>query len=347
MKNPYDVLGVPHDATEDQIQKAYRKLAKQYHPDRNPGDDDAVVKYREVQEAYDYITNGPPKRQQQEVYDFHHDPFDMFSQFFNFGRQQQAKRGKHVETDCSVSFLDAAAGCDVEISIRRGDVCPSCNGTRAAKDGVQTCSTCNGQGAAVYKQGNMTVKTTCGQCGGSGSRITKPCQECAGEGTIKDTHKLKVKLPAGVKDGDVVRLPGQGERGAAVPGDVYLTVRVMAHPLFRRDKDDITYKMPVSYTQAVLGHTTEVPVIGSMHKIVIPSGSKPGDVIRIPGHGLKNPQTGRVGDCLVVLDVDTTPPRGDVEDLLAKLREAETKNPSKTILEWNYLVKEVTKTSRT
>jgi len=325
--NPYDVLGVKQDATPEEITKAYRKLSKTHHPDRNPGDEEAVKKYREVQEAYELITEGPKQTQQA----FTHDPFDLFGQFFNFGQQQ--KRGNDISCEKTISFEESFTGCDVEISIRRGETCPSCKGTRAEKNGTEPCTPCNGQGSVTYRQGNMTVKTHCSQCSGIGKKIIKPCHECNGEGQVKDTNKINIKLPEGVRNGDRVRLSGQGNRGPDGCGDAYLIIHVTPHQLFERVDDDLTYYMPITYTQAVFGGEVEVPTLSGMKKSQIKSASKTGDEIRIHGSGFKNPQTHRTGDCVVVLDVDTTPPL-DLEslELLKKLQDIES--PSKVMLEF-------------
>lgn len=322
--NPYDVLGVSPNASEEEIKQAYRKLAFKYHPDRNAGDQDAEKKFKEIQNAYDKIQN-----KQSEPAAWSGDPFasgfDIFHDFFGFGhpRNQRPNKGRDISADCTISFLDAARGCTTNVNLRRGEACPTCSGSGAASDGIDVCSACQGQGAVSYRQGNMTVSTTCGRCGGHGKTITKPCNDCNGDGIIKDTVSIQINIPQGIKNGTQIRLQGQGEQ-KQIPGDAIIFVYVLDHHLFSRHQDDLKVKVPITFTQAVFGTEIEVPTLEGVETITIPPGSHAGDIITLPGKGLRNTQTGQIGNYIATLDIDTSNADSQrIKKLLLKLKRLE------------------------
>lgn len=298
MKNPYEVLGISKDATKDEIQSAYRQKSKLYHPDRNFGDKESEEKFKEVNQAYESIVNG-----NQNV------PFNIFDEFFSSGFSRP-ERGRDILSECRIDFLQAAVGCEIEIDFRKNGVCNSCKGTCAAPDGIISCDVCKGQGGVVYRQGNMTIRTTCGHCYGQGKRIDKPCLDCGGDGLTRETEKIKINIPEGIRDGDRIRLTGRGEK-KQLSGDGIILVKVNPHPLFKRLDDDLKITMPITFTQAVFGTTMEIPTLTGMHTVTIPQESKGGQEIRFVGMGLINPQTGRRGDYVVTLEIDTTIPESD------------------------------------
>jgi molecular chaperone DnaJ len=316
--NPYEILGVTPNANEDQIKKAYRTKAFELHPDRNPGDTVAADKFKQVQEAYDKLTS--KKQNSWPGPDF--DMPDIFADLFSFrGFSQNTKtstRGRDIHSECVIDFEESYFGCEKEIDMRRGEQCETCKGVGAEPSGIQTCLTCAGQGVIMYKSGNMSVRTTCQECHGVGKKIKTPCDNCSGDGIIKDTIKVKINIPEGVKNGDKIKLSGQGEQKAQ-PGDAYITMKVKPHPLFERQDEHLTFVMPITFTQAVFGDEVEAPTLEGMKKIIIPPESKSGDVIRIQSKGFKNIHTRRRGDCFVVLEIDTSKPNDEkTEELIRK-----------------------------
>jgi molecular chaperone DnaJ len=317
-------LGLKPGASEEEIKKAHRKLAMKWHPDRNPGDEEAAKKFKEVQAAYDAIVNPKPQPQFAS-----HSPFDIFEQFFSYNDIRRSKpRGRDITSECTVEFLEAAHGCKKNVKIRRGEKCPSCNGTCAAPGGIRTCPSCQGQGMVGFRQGNMSIRRTCGDCNGAGKTITEKCQECAGDGLIKDTIDIEVNIPAGIRPGDHIRLNGQGEQSEN-PGDAYIRVHVKPHNLFWRSDDNLNINLPLSYTDCVFGTEIEVPTLDGFKTIKVKAGSQPGKWIRLEGMGLRNPQTGIIGDYFIHLQIDTTAPQDEkLSELLQRLAEMEKQKVS-------------------
>lgn len=316
--NPYEILGISPNASEEQIKKAYRTLAMAYHPDRNPGDSTAAEKFQQVQQAYDKLTSKSSNQ------DFWSDtvPFDMsdvFGQFFSFRgfKTKPSNRGRDILADCLIDFEESYFGCEKEIDIRRGEQCETCKGVGAEPSGIKTCTTCNGQGMVMYKSGNMNVRTTCQDCQGLGKKIIVPCTNCAGDGIVKDTTKIKVNIPAGIKNGDRIKLTGQGEQKDQ-PGDAYVSIIIKDHPLFQRDNDHLIYTMPITFAQAIFGETVKVPTMEDDVEITIQPQSKSGQSIKIPSKGFKNVHTGRRGDCFIILEIDTTIPEDEESQNLIK-----------------------------
>lgn len=318
--NPYEVLGVSQDASEEEIKSAYRKLAKEHHPDRGGSGE----KFKEVQNAYDSITNGVPQQG--------FDPFDIFGQFFHV-HHPKANRGGDIFKEHFVSFVMAARGGMIDVQIARNEICKDCNGVGAQPANITKCDVCHGAGMVSYRQGNMTIRTTCNKCGGSGKVIKSPCAHCHGTGKTKNNTPLQVNMPAGVREGDRIRLEKQGDPcPGGVAGDAYIVIRVEPHPLFSRSNDDLCLMVPITFSQAILGDTIEVPTLDGMKPLVIAPGSSAGTLVRLRNLGLTNIQNGRRGDCVVKLDIDTTPPKDEkTMKIIKDMREMEKTVPNPSI----------------
>jgi molecular chaperone DnaJ len=340
----YDVLGVARDASAASIKKAYRKLALELHPDRNPGNKEAEERFKLAAEAYEVLSD-PEKRS---VYDrFGHSGlnrtagaagfsgFDdlfgsIFDQFFG-GRQRgngrRPQKGADYRHDLTISFQDAAFGAEWEIEVEHLVVCQTCEGSGCASGSKpQVCRMCGGQGQVAHSQGFFTVATTCGQCRGQGRVIVDPCSECDGRTKIVATRKLKVTIPAGVDTGQRLRVPGQGEEGVfgGPSGDLYVFLTVEAHEYFVRDGDDLRLAVPLTFAQAALGDEIEIPTVSGSRKITIQRGMQTGTVVRLRGEGMSNPRGYGKGDLLVELTVQTpTQLSPRQEELLRELAELE------------------------
>ena len=306
----YDLLGVPKNASEQEIKSAYRKLALKFHPDRNPGDKQAEEKFKEAAEAYSVLQD-PEKRQRYDAYGHAglagaaggagFDPAafsdfgDILGDFFGFGdafgrRRSGPRRGADLRYNLDLSFEEAAFGTETHIRIPRSEPCGSCGGSGNAQgSSPQTCSACNGAGQVTFAQGFFSVARTCGRCRGAGRIITHPCKECHGEGQLARERKIQIKIPGGVDTGSQLRVSGEGEMGAAggPPGDLYVVIRAQEHSFFRRDGANLFCEMPVAFTQAALGATIEVPTPdGAKAKVAVPEGTQSGATFRVRGHGV-------------------------------------------------------------
>jgi molecular chaperone DnaJ len=308
-KDYYELLGVSRNASADDLKKAYRKLAHQYHPDKNPGDKAAEEKFKEISQAYEVLSDS----EKRSYYDrFGQAPGqggaggfgpgmgmgdifgDIFSEFFGGGRGgPRAAAGDDLRYNLTISFNDAAFGVTTKILVPRWERCHSCDGLGAAtRDGIQTCTTCRGAGQIRMQQGFFSIARTCSRCGGEGKVITNPCPTCRGRKRVEHERTLSVKIPAGVETGMTIRLSGEGELGehGGPPGDLYVYLTVEGHPLFHRQGQDIICEVPLSFSQAALGAEIEVPTIEGMTKLKIPAGTQPGHVFRLKGKGFPNPQ---------------------------------------------------------
>jgi molecular chaperone DnaJ len=321
-KNPYEVLGVPKNASADEIKKAYRKLARQYHPDRNPGDDEAEAKFKEVQGAYDvlsdeekrkqYDTFGSSDGQAQGWTNFNADAFDFgnLSDLFGgmFGgratrRQPVAERGADIEAVVNLSFEDSLKGVETKIPVEVTTACSECGGS-GAKPGTAPviCPDCRGRGVLSESQGLFSLSQPCPRCRGNGTIIEDPCPRCRGTGRERRTKRYAVKIPAGVKDGTRIRLAGKGETGlyGGPPGDLYVVTRVAPSKLFeRRGPADLVVEVPVTYSEAALGAKVEVPTpYGERLSVKIPSGTETGKLLKLKGHGAPRLKGSGKGDLL-------------------------------------------------
>ena len=332
----YEVLGIDKSADEAAIKNAYRKLAKKYHPDVNPGDKTAEEKFKEVNEAYQVLSN-PQKRAQYDQ--FGHDGpqagfggggygdfsgfgggFGGFDDIFNIftgsgfgggGRPNGPMRGDDLRYDLTISFEEAAMGCEKDINLVRDEECPTCNGS-GAKPGskVDTCPTCQGSGQERVTTstpfGRIQNVRTCSRCHGSGKIITEPCTKCHGRGKVRVSKRRTVKVPAGIDNGQVLTIRGQGglgERGGP-PGDLQIVINVRPHKLFKRREDDLYIEMPLTFTQAALGAELDVPTLGKPVNYKFPEGTQPGQVFRLRGEGVTHLRGGGKGDLYVTAVVE-------------------------------------------
>lgn len=317
----YEVLGVDKDADEEAIKKAYRVKAKQYHPDRNPGDESAVEEFKKVSEAFECLSDSR-KRAEYDLYKSpkpppQANPFtdskvtDLFDMFFTSPRPRQGGWGQHIETEIVIDFLDSAKGCTRSISIDRREACKVCKGT-GAKDGkdFKPCVLCDGRGKVSQRHALpgtfFHYETQCQSCKGSGKVISEFCSECASRGFNLQPLNLDIRIPAGINDGMKICVRGEGDVGLNGTGNLYVVVRVKPHPLFQREGINLFLKLPVGYAQAVLGGEIDVPCLDGTCKFKLPPGTRSGATFRMTGLGFKMPdedETGR-GDMLVKVLVD-------------------------------------------
>jgi molecular chaperone DnaJ len=311
----YEVLGVAKGASDEEIKKAYRALARKWHPDRNEGDPDAEERFKEVQQAYDTLSD-PEKRQQYDAGGpfgfgaggpggargfpgggFASDLGDIFSTFFNRGGGQaggpRQARGRDLETEVSLSFDQAMNGAQITVAVPTTAACPTCGGS-GAKPGTtpKTCPRCEGRGVDTESQGFFSIQQPCPECGGRGSIIEEPCPTCSGVGVTQQTKRYRVNVPPGVHDGSRIRLAGKGEAGplGGSPGDLYVTTRVAPSPVFRQRPDgNLEVELPVSVAEAIQGATVEVPTLQGSKRIRIPPGTQNGSTQRLRGEGPPRP----------------------------------------------------------
>lgn len=324
----YKVLGVSKDASEDEIKRAYRKLARKYHPDRNPGDKKAEEKFKEISAAYDTLSD-PEKRREYDAggafagFGGGQGPFaggdgpgfgdlgDIFSSLFNRGggrAQAQQARGRDLETEVRLSFDEAVNGTQVSVTVPKSERCGTCHGS-GAKPGTAptTCPRCNGRGIDAQSQGFFSISQPCPQCGGSGRVIEHPCPTCNGSGLTQQTKRYKVNIPAGVKDGTRIRLAGKGEAGprGGPNGDLYVTTRVASSPVFKRlDDGNLEVRVPITIPEALRGGTIEVPTLSGTKRIRVAPGTKHGTIQRLRGEGPPKPGGRGRGDIRYRLEIE-------------------------------------------
>jgi len=343
----YEVLGVPRNASEDEIKKAYRSLAKKYHPDVST-EENAAEKFKEVQEAYEVLSD-PAKRQQYDQFghdgpqmggfDFNFGGFggfggfeDILSQMFG-GRSQTSEnarrptRGRDLRTSLTISFEEAAFGTEKEITISKYETCSHCNGLGAeSRNDITVCSRCHGSGRVIVEQasilGRIRTESTCPTCGGSGEIIKNKCSVCGGEGRVKRSSKIKVRIPSGIEDGQGLKLPGYGEAGrkGGMNGDLYINVSVRPHEIFVREGLDVYMEMPITFSQAALGATIVVPTLTGNVNLKIPSGTQTGTKFKLNGKGIRNSRTLETGDQYVIVNIVTpTKLSSEQKELFKKL----------------------------
>lgn len=330
----YEVLGVAKNASEEEIKKAYRKLAMKYHPDRNQNDasKDAEDKFKECKEAYEMLSDAPKRA----AYDQHGhagvDPNmrggpgtegfggfaeafgDIFGDMFNQGGRGRPQSGRQVYRGSDLSYAmevtleEAARGKDAQIRIPSWESCDTCHGS-GAKVGTtpKTCTTCQGTGTVQMRQGFFSVQQTCPHCRGTGKVIPEPCTSCSGQGKVKKQKTLEVKIPAGIDDGMRIRSTGNGEPGTngGPPGDLYIEIRLKKHDIFERDGDDLHCQVPVSFITAALGGEIEVPTLAGKAAIDIPEGTQAGKQFRLRGKGIKGVRASYPGDLYCHIAVET------------------------------------------
>ncbi len=347
----YETLGVPKKASADEIKKAYRKLAREYHPDRNPGDKAAEERFKEVQSAYDVLSD-PEKRKQYDTFgsvngrgpagggptnanfDFG-DLGDFLGGIFNRGGAQQQRprgmRGADIEADVRLSFEDSLKGVETRIPVEVETACSECAGT-GAKPGTSPtiCPECNGRGVLAESQGLFALSQPCPRCRGNGTVIEDPCPRCHGSGRERRTKRYTVKIPAGVKDGTRIRLKGKGEPGSGggPPGDLYVVTRVEPSPLYERRGDDLVVNVPVTYAEAALGASVEVPTPEGAVSLKVPAGSEDGKLLRIRGRGAPKLKGSGRGDLLARVRVTVPKKLSKKErELLEELQKVSGENP--------------------
>lgn len=328
----YEILGVERGANAQSLKSAYRKIALEHHPDRNPGDAEAESKFKEAAEAYSVLSD-PDKRQR---YDrFGHqgvqgagaggfDPTtfadfsDILGDFFGFGdifggggrgqRRNRPTQGDDVRYDLEIEFEDAIKGKDVEIRLPRMETCDECNGTGAARnDGLVTCSLCHGRGEVMYQQGFLSIRRSCSQCNGTGKIVRRPCRKCDGEGHLRIEDQLRVNIPPGVDNGTRVRLGGKGQPGmnGGPNGDLYVFLRVKEHPVFERQENDLYCIVPINVAQAALGTEVHVLTFDGLQSVQIPEGTQGGDRVKLRGLGVPQLNRNSRGDLYVQVEVRT------------------------------------------
>ena len=324
----YEVLGVSKKASADEIKKAYRKLAREFHPDRNPDDPKAEERFKEIQQAYDTLSD-PEKRRQYDAGGmfggfgaggrpfggggpggFASDIGDIFSTIFQRGggREPQQSRCADLETEVGLTFDQAVRGTHIDVTVPKSERCATCSGS-GAEPGTspKICPRCDGRGVDAQSQGFFSISQPCPECGGAGQIIESPCRTCGGSGLTRQTKRYKVNIPAGVHDGSRIRLAGKGEAGprGGPPGDLYVTTRVMPSPVFkRRDDGSLEVEVPITIPEAVRGATVEVPTLSGSKRIRIPPGTRHGSVQRLRGEGPPRPGSRDRGDIRYRLAID-------------------------------------------
>jgi molecular chaperone DnaJ len=325
MKDYYKILGVERGASAEEIKKAYRRLAKKYHPDANPNNKEAEERFKEVNEAYQVLSDPQKKAEYDRALSFYEqggvgdvgfsfedfgfdfeEPFSRLFDFFGFRRERRGpRRGEDVLYRLRVSFKDAMKGAVVTIPLTREVYCDSCRGS-GVREGSQriTCPNCGGRGMVSVSQGFFSLSRTCPRCLGEGTIVKNPCPLCHGRGRREVTEKVKVKIPAGVETGSKIRLSGLGSVGESggPPGDLYVLVEVAPHPFFQREGDDIWIDLPVTFPEAALGAVLSVPTLNGKVKLRIPPGTQNDQVFRLKGKGAPNLRGGR-GDLMVKIKV--------------------------------------------
>jgi molecular chaperone DnaJ len=326
----YEVLGVSRTANEGELKSAYRKLAMQYHPDRNPGDKKAEERFKEAAEAYAVLADASKRA----AYDrFGHagvgaaagagagfDPetfgdfADILGNMFGFGdlfggrRRGGPQRGADLRYDLEISFVESATGAEPTIQIPRQETCDTCKGSGAAAGSTPTaCSMCRGQGQVRRQQGFFTIAVTCPQCRGAGKTVAKPCQTCQGAGRLTQERKIKVKIPPGISNGQQLRLQNEGEAGVGggPAGHLYVVIHVQEHEFFRREANHLFCEVPVNFTTLALGGEIRIPTLDSDEPFAVPAGTQTGSTFRIRGRGMPDVSGRGHGDLLVTVKVST------------------------------------------
>jgi len=351
----YEVLGVAKSADLDEIKRAYKKLVAKLHPDRNPGDQAAVVAFKEAAEAF-AILSDPEKKMRydrfghagvdasgqngfQDVEDIFQAFGGMFGDLFGgggggrrSGGAPRGRKGESLQTSLTIELLDAAVGCTRELEIEKHVSCVTCNGS-GAKPGTQPqkCDYCDGHGQVVQSQGFFRVQTTCPACRGRGTTIRDKCTECHGQRVVSRSNMLEVKVPAGIDNGMQLCLRGEGEAGenGGSPGDLYIDIRVKPHSLFKRDGRNLMCEVPITFSQAALGTSLDIPILTGKHHITVPAGTQPGEVFRLKSQGMPDPHGGMRGDLLVEFHVEVPKKLNKKqEELLRQLSELDDKQVS-------------------
>jgi molecular chaperone DnaJ len=331
----YEVLGVSREANEEEIKRAYRRLAVKFHPDKNPDDAHAEERFKELGEAYDVLMDSDKRA----AYDRFghaafaqgggfgsrggfHDPFDIFREVFGggggifesffggAGRAEDRQRGSDLRYDMQITLEEAAFGVEKEIEVRKLDPCDKCHGS-GAEPGSRTisCPSCGGRGQVISSRGFFQVSQTCPRCRGLGKIMERPCRKCDGEGRVEQASRIKLKIPAGIGNGSRLRSSGNGEAGirGGAPGDLYVVIHIKEHSVFQRDEDDLYCEVPISFTIAALGGEIPVPTLEGKANLKVPAGTQSGQVFKLRGKGMPNIDGRAQGDLLarVLVEVPT------------------------------------------
>lgn len=337
-RNYYEVLGVSKDVTQDDIKKAYRKLAQKYHPDVNPGNKEAEEKFKEISDAYSVLGDEQKRKQYddrvkmfgdgaagyerygqynvrpedfQNIFDFSDLGFGGIFDIFGGGRTQARaaapQRGSDIAYNVNISFRDALKGVQTTLNVTKDSICDSCQGTGAKNaTAIKTCDVCGGRGVVAQNQGFFSFSQVCSKCKGTGKIVEVPCPQCFGKGHSRDTKKLTVKIPPGVKDGTKIKIKGKGNVGVkgGQPGDLYLVTKVQPHPVFKLSGDDITIDLPISYAEAVLGAKVKVPTLDGVVSVNVKPGTQSGSLLRLRGKGYPRVKGNGRGDFIIRIKVD-------------------------------------------
>jgi len=356
-KDYYEVLGVSKNASADDIKRAYRRKAMKFHPDKNPNDKTAEAKFKECAEAYEVLSD-TEKRQRYDQFghdglrgmgmrDYSHmrwqDIGSIFEDIFGFGdlfgmgghrrsTRTGPARGYDLETTVELNLNDIAKGVEKTIEFTRQDLCPECNGSKTAKGtSPSQCPACRGSGQVARGGGFFQMVSTCPQCHGTGQIITNPCKKCRGSGTVPKKRIVNIKIPSGVHEGQAIRVSAEGEpgRSGGPRGDLYCYVTIKPHEFLQRDGNDLIAVVPISFTQAALGATIDVPSLNGTKKLKVPPATQYGAIFRIKGEGLPDIRTRRAGDQLVQVTIETpTKLNSNQKELLREFAKTENKNVS-------------------
>lgn len=323
-KDYYELLGVSRNATDSEIKKAFRQLALKYHPDRNPGDKEAEEKFREINEAYSVLSD-PQKRAQYDQYgrvldnnqgfsadDFGFSVFedlfgDTFGSFFGGSTRSRnrPKKGSNIEMEVEIEFEESAKGTKKQIVVPKTISCKRCGGTGAEPGAIITCPRCNGSGQFVQRQGFFTMSVPCPECRGTGKFIKELCNECKGEGTVRERKNLEIKIPAGIEDGMILRVSGEGNSGinGGPNGDLFVKINVKAHKFFVRKGRDLHLDLPISFIDAIMGKEINIPTLDGSETIKIKPGSQPDERIVLKGKGFPDVNGYGLGNMVITLKV--------------------------------------------
>lgn len=352
----YEVLEITRTATDGEISTSYRKLAVRFHPDKNPGDQEAVGKFKEAAEAYEVLSDkdkrarydrfghagvdgpgggSPHFSNAEDIFAAFGDVFgDIFGGGGGRGRSggRRVQSGDDIRADVTLELREAAKGCTKEIHFNRHAKCDDCGGSGAKKGSKpEQCRYCGGRGQVIQSTGIFRMQTTCPGCHGTGTQISDPCPTCRGEGAVLERAKREVQIPAGVDNGTRLRLTGEGDPSpnGGPAGDCYVFITVKEHALFQRDGQHLICTLPVSYSQAALGAKIEVPTLDGRHELNVPAGTQPGDVFRVKGHGMPDPRARGRGDLLVQVHLEIPKKLNKrQQQLLRELAEEEQVNVS-------------------
>ncbi|HEV8131206.1 MAG TPA: molecular chaperone DnaJ [Acidobacteriota bacterium] len=357
----YEILGVSRDASQQEIKRAYRRLAQQHHPDKNPGDSSAEEKFKQAAEAYTVLSD-PDKRARYDRFghagtqgftgfdpEIFSDFSDILGDFFGFGdlfgsprggRRNYAQRGADLRYDLKISFEEAAFGVKTKIQIPRHQTCEACQGSGAEPGtGLTQCPSCKGAGQVRYQQGFFSISRTCSQCRGTGKILRNPCRACQGTGRVRKEKVLEIKIPAGVEDGSRLRISGEGEAGTngGPSGDLYVVLHVEEHSFFERQENNIYCEVPIGFAQAALGAEISIPTLDGEERLQIPEGTQTGTTFRLRGKGIVSLNGRGKGDQFVSVRVVTpehlTKDQRQLLEKFAQIRDENYSPQDKSIFE--------------